>query len=75
METTAIHKDPDAIRAGEQNGESRFKAYGVTLSIRALLVLIIVLASAYMSMLGIKIEEPFYSLVTVSVGYYFGQKK
>lgn len=67
--------DPDALRAGEQNGESRVKAYGLTLSIRAVLVLIIVITAAAMSMAQLKIEEPFYSLVTVSVGYYFGQKK
>jgi hypothetical protein len=44
-----------------------------SISIRAWLTLIVVFTVCYMSIFGIKIEEPLYTLVGMVIGYYFGQ--
>lgn len=52
------------------NGDSHF----VKISVRAWIALILVLATCTMSIMAKEIKEPLYSLVTLAVGFYFGQK-
>lgn len=44
-------------------------------SVRSLLTLLVVATVCLMSVWGLKIEEPLYTLVGMIVGYYFGQSK
>ena len=47
----------------------------LNVSIRAWIVLMLVGTVCYMSLLMLEVKEPLYSLVSLAVGYYFGQKK
>jgi hypothetical protein len=73
MEDTEIIKKPESGIATDssRNGDSHiFK-----ISIRAWIALIFVATVCYMSVFSVKqIEEPLYSLATLAVGFYFGQK-
>ncbi len=44
-------------------------------SVRGLLVIMIVGTVCYMSVVGIIVSEPLYTLVGLTVGYYFGQNQ
>jgi hypothetical protein len=52
------------------NGDSHF----IKISIRAWIALILVVATCVMSIMAKDVKEPMYSLVTLAVGFYFGQK-
>jgi hypothetical protein len=52
------------------NGDSHF----IKISVRAWIALILVVATCVMALLSRDIKEPLYSLVTLAVGFYFGQK-
>ena len=54
----------------EVNGDSHF----VKISIRAWIALIVVGTVCVMSFLQKDVVEPLYTLASLSVGYYFGQK-
>lgn len=43
-------------------------------SIRAWTLLLLVLTVCIMSVIGIEVKEPLYTLVGLAVGFYFGQK-
>ncbi len=43
-------------------------------SIRSWTLLLLVLTVCIMSMIGIEVKEPLYTLVGLAVGFYFGQK-
>ncbi len=45
------------------------------ISIRAWITLVLILAVVWMSVTGLKIEEPLYTLVGMVVAYYFGQRE
>lgn len=49
------------------------KIFGI--SLRGAICLIVVLTVCAMSGLGIKIEEPLYTMVGSMIGFYFGQKE
>lgn len=55
----------------EPGGESHI----MRVSVRAWIVMLLVVTLCIMSGLGIQVSEPLYTVVTVAVGYYFGQKK
>ena len=44
-------------------------------SLRGLIVLLTVLTVCVMAMISKKVEEPLYTLVGLTVGYYFGQNQ
>lgn len=48
------------------------KIYGV--SMRGWLALLITATVCSMSLIKIKVDEPLYTLCTVAIGFYFGQK-
>ena len=52
------------------NGDSHF----VKISVRAWISIILVLTVCVMAVLARKVDEPLYSLATLAVGFYFGQK-
>lgn len=54
-----------------QHGESQ--VFG--LSIRSIVVILITGTVCYMSLRMLKIEEPLYTLATITIGYYFGQNQ
>lgn len=60
----------EAIDNKTKGSESQF----MSVSIRGWIVLIVVLTACAMSICRIKIDEPLYTMVTVVVGFYFGQK-
>lgn len=43
-------------------------------SVRAWIAVVLVMTVCLMSASGIDVKEPLYTLATVGVGYYFGQK-
>ena len=49
------------------------KLFGV--SFRGWLAFIIVFSVCMMSLSGVKVDEPLYTLCTVAVGFYFGSKQ
>lgn len=61
-ETTTVTVEPSEIRL-----------LGQRASVRALLVALLVITVCAMSMLGMQIMEPLYTMGTMAVGYYFGQ--
>lgn len=66
-QTQLITKDePDAKPLSDQS-------HFFSVSLRGLLTLTVVWTVCGMSVAGLKIEEPLYTLVGLCVGYYFGQ--
>lgn len=47
----------------------------INVSVRGIIVLMVVATVCYMAMKALKVEEPLYSLVFITVGYYFGQNQ
>lgn len=45
------------------------------MSVRAWVLMIVVLTVCIMSVFGLKVEEPLYTLVGSVMGFYFGDKK
>jgi len=60
----------ESIVSKESNGES--KVFGV--SVRGWLAIILVVTTCAMSFVGRQVIEPLYSMVLLSIGYYYGQK-
>lgn len=61
------------VRLITPNDGRESKILGV--SVRGCLALILVLTVCCMAMKQIDVKEPLYSLVLLSVGFYFGQKR
>lgn len=55
--------------------ESNNGSHVFSVSVRAWIVMIIVVTVCAMSLLAMEIKEPLYTLVGLTVGYYFGQNK
>jgi hypothetical protein len=59
------------VKVTAKASESHF----FNVSMRAWLALIIVLAACWMSLTGLKVEEPLYTMVISVLGLYFGQRE
>jgi hypothetical protein len=70
-ETTTIQRQSDSPTIES----SEIRIFGQRASIRALIVLILVVTVSVMSMIGHEVKEPLYTLVGSAVGFYFGQDK
>lgn len=58
-----------------KSSESQVRMFGQDVSVRGVVVVLLVLTTCAMSVTGIEVKEPMYSLSLMSVGWYFGQKK
>jgi len=67
-EIATIPVEPKVIV--QNGGDSSF----VGVSVRAWLAIILVVTVCAMAVLGKAVEEPLYTLATVAIGFYFGQK-
>lgn len=54
--------------------ESAVRLFRYDVSIRGLVVVLLVSTVSAMSLLGMEVKEPLYTLVSGAVGWYFGQK-
>lgn len=45
-----------------------------TVSIRAWIAILLVSTVCFMAVFAMKVEEPLYSMATLALGFYFGQK-
>lgn len=68
-ESTEMFTKPESAIKKPKGHESHF--FG--LSIRSLITLIVVSTASYMAIEQIEIKEPYYSLINMVVGYFFGQ--
>lgn len=55
--------------------DSAFKLGDFDVSVRALLAVVLTLTVCVMHLSGIEVKEPLYTLSTMAIGLYFGQKK
>lgn len=55
--------------------DSAFKLGNFDVSVRALLAVVLTLTVCVMHLSGIEVKEPLYTLSTMAIGLYFGQKK
>lgn len=55
--------------------DSAFKLGNFDVSVRALLAVVLTLTVCIMHLSGIEVKEPLYTLSTMAIGLYFGQKK
>jgi len=62
--------ETQTFRKGQENGDSR--PFGI--SMRGWLALVIVATICLLSGLQIEVVEPLYSMGTMALGFYFGQK-
>ena len=60
-------KDPDK--------DSTFKLANFDVSVRALLAVMLTGTVCVMHLWGLEVKEPLYTLSTMAIGLYFGQKK
>lgn len=58
----------------QQQAKSATESELLGVSIRAWTLLILVITVCIMSVIGIEVREPLYTLVGLAVGFYFGQK-
>lgn len=63
----------DQTQISEKPNAPKDHSHFFSLSLRGLITLSVVWTVCGMSVVGIKIEEPLYTLVGLCVGYYFGQ--
>lgn len=54
--------------------DSSFKLANFDVSIRALLAVMLTLTVCVMHLWGLEVKEPLYTLSTMAIGLYFGQK-
>ncbi len=59
----------------ETKPDSGFRVGNLDLSVRAGLAMILTLTVCYMHITGVEVKEPLYTLSTMAIGLYFGQKK
>lgn len=57
-------------RTPEQPSDSQL----VGVSVRAWLAILLTITVCVMALLALKVEEPLYTLTTIALGFYFGQK-
>ena len=55
--------------------DSAFKLGNFDVSVRAFLAVMLTLTVCIMHLTGIEVKEPLYTLSTMAIGLYFGQKK
>lgn len=55
--------------------DSAVKFFGHDVSIRAILAIMLTVTVCVMHLSGIEVKEPLYTLSTMAIGLYFGQKK
>jgi len=55
--------------------DSSFKFFNYDASVRALLAIMLTSTVCFMHLRGIEVKEPLYTLSTMAIGLYFGQKK
>lgn len=46
----------------------------IGVSVRAWLAILLTITVCVMALLALKVEEPLYTLATIALGFYFGQK-
>lgn len=68
-------KPPIASTEPPQREESKFRVGKLDVSVRAGLATLLTITVCYMSVAGLEIKEPLYTLVGLAIGLYFGQKK
>lgn len=59
----------------EDAKDSSFKFFNYDVSVRALLAIMLTSTVCFMHLSGIEVKEPLYTLSTMAIGLYFGQKK
>jgi len=59
----------------EEVKDSSFKLFNYDVSVRALLAIMLTSTVCFMHLLSIEVKEPLYTLSTMAIGLYFGQKK
>ncbi len=59
----------------ESKPDSGFRFGNFDMSVRALLAIMLTATVCFMHMTGLEIKEPLYTLSTMAIGLYFGQKK
>lgn len=59
----------------EEAKDSSFKLFNYDVSVRAILAIMLTVTVCAMHIYGKKVEEPLYTLSTMAIGLYFGQKK
>ena len=55
--------------------DSAIKLFNQDISIRAILAIMLTTTVCFMHIMGIEVKEPLYTLSTMAIGLYFGQKK
>lgn len=70
---TTILQKPDENAPDETLKVKSDESHFFSISLRGLITLTVVWTVCGMSVAGLKIEEPLYTLVGLCVGYYFGQ--
>ena len=55
--------------------DSSFKLFDYDVSIRAILAVMLTSTVCFMHLRSIEVKEPLYTLSTMAIGLYFGQKK
>jgi hypothetical protein len=84
-ETEIITKKVEPVAVQPESGPAKSSVVTVTtgtdeskigkVSVRAWLAITLVLTFCVLSLLEMKINESFFSVVTMCVGFYFGQRK
>ncbi len=58
-----------------ESKDSTVKLFNYDVSVRALLAIMLTTTVCFMHLYGIEVKEPLYTLSTMAIGLYFGQKK
>lgn len=66
----SIRDDPK-----DETKDSTVKLFNYDVSVRALLAVMLTTTVCVMHLYGIEVKEPLYTLSTMAIGLYFGQKK
>ena len=59
----------------DETKDSSFKFFNYDVSVRALLAVMLTSTVCVMHLYSIEVKEPLYTLSTMAIGLYFGQKK
>jgi len=68
-------QDENKPEVDEKPADSSVKLFNIDVSVRALLAIMLTLTVCFMHLYGIEVKEPLYTLSTMAIGLYFGQKK
>ncbi len=66
---------PEPQTAVPTAADSAFKLFNQDISIRAILAIMLTITVCFMHITGVEVKEPLYTLSTMAIGLYFGQKK